>query len=337
MSLGDTADTHSPNVALPTGLQEPEELVAAGRNDGKLAAHKTVATATSAAPPVLAVEGVTFAYPDGTVALRDLSLTLPQGRRIALLGANGCGKTTLFLHFNGILQPSAGTVSHNGDLIRYNRDALRELRRRVGLVFQDPDSQLFAASVRQDVSFGPLNLGWSEEHVRAMVEQVIADTNLVELAERPTHMLSYGQKKRVAIAGVLVMEPEVVIADEPTAGLDPETTGRVLDLLDSLHRNGRSIVISTHDVELALAWADHVIVLDKGRLLAEGPPDTVLADDPLLREAGLLQPLVVEAYRQLCAAGLLPSSAAVPRTVNDLTALLVRHAQRRTSTDGPPD
>ncbi len=337
MSLGDTADTHSPNVALPTGLQEPEELVAAGRNDGKLAAHKTVATAASAAPPVLAVEGVTFAYPDGTVALRDLSLTLPQGRRIALLGANGCGKTTLFLHFNGILQPSAGTVSHNGDPIRYNRDALRELRRRVGLVFQDPDSQLFAASVRQDVSFGPLNLGWSEEHVRAKVEQVIADTNLVELAERPTHMLSYGQKKRVAIAGVLVMEPEVVIADEPTAGLDPETTGRVLDLLDSLHRNGRSIVISTHDVELALAWADHVIVLDKGRLLAEGPPDSVLADDPLLREAGLLQPLVVEAYRQLCTAGLLPSSAAVPRTVNDLTALLVRHAQRRTSTDGPPD
>ena len=195
MSRVDTSDTHSPNVALPTGLQEPEELVVVGRNDDKLAAHKSVAIATSAVPPVLAVEGVTFAYPDGTVALRDLSLTLPQGRRIALLGANGCGKTTLFLHFNGILQPSAGTVSHNGDLIRYNRDALRELRRRVGLVFQDPDSQLFAASVRQDVSFGPLNLGWSEEHVRAMVEQVIADTNLVELAERPTHMLSYGQKE----------------------------------------------------------------------------------------------------------------------------------------------
>ncbi len=337
MSLVDTGDTHSPNVALPTGLQEPEELIAAGRNDGKLAARKTAATVASAAPPVLAAEGVTFAYPDGTVALHDLSLTLPQGRRVAILGANGCGKTTLFLQFNGILRPSAGTILHNGEPIRYDREAMHELRRRVGLVFQDPDSQLFASSVRQDVSFGPLNLGWSEEHVRAKVEQVIADTNLAELAERPTHMLSYGQKKRVAIAGVLVMEPEVVIADEPTAGLDPETTGRVLNLLDTMHHAGRSIVISTHDVELALAWADHVIVLDKGRLLAEGPPDSVLADDPLLREAGLLQPLVVEAYRQLCAAGLLPSSAAVPRTVNDLTALLDRHAQRRTSTDGPPD
>ena len=119
------------------------------------------------------------------------------------------------------------------------------------------------------------------------MEQVISNTDLTDLADRPTHLLSYGQKKRVAIAGVLVMEPEVIIADEPTAGLDPEMTTRVLDLLDTLHRTGRSIVISTHDVELALAWADHVIVLRQGRLLAEGRPDAVLADDPLLREARL--------------------------------------------------
>lgn len=333
----DPTHTHTPGVIPATGVRDPEGTAAARRNGDRFTVREPEEAAPDGLPGVLAAENVTFAYPDGTVALHDLSLTLPQGRRVAILGANGCGKTTLFLHFNGILRPSAGTIMHNGEPIKHDRQALRELRRRVGLVFQDPDSQLFASSVRQDISFGPLNLGWTEDLVRAKVEQIIADTNLTELAERPTHMLSYGQKKRVAIAGVLVMEPEVVIADEPTAGLDPETTGRVLDLLDSLHQGGRSIVVSTHDVELALAWADHVIVLHRGHLLAEGRPDDVLANDPLLREAGLLQPIVVDAFRQFCAAGLLPPSAAMPRTVSDLTALLVRHALPRTPADSPPD
>ena len=327
MRVSYNVGTCPPGPALPGSPQRTKERLAERRNGASPAAQQPAVNPD--APPVLAAEGVTFTYPDGTVALRDLSLALPQGRRVAILGANGCGKTTLFLHFNGILQPTTGTISLSGELIGYGRHALRELRRRVGLVFQDPDSQLFAANVRQDISFGPLNLGWSEERVRDKVEQVISNTDLTDLADRPTHLLSYGQKKRVAIAGVLVMEPEVIIADEPTAGLDPEMTTRVLDLLDTLHRTGRSIVISTHDVELALAWADHVIVLRQGRLLAEGRPDAVLADDPLLREARLLQPIVVSAYRQLRAKGLLPPSASVPRTAADLAALLVRHTVPR--------
>ncbi len=332
----DPTRSHAPGATPPPGVQDAEGEAAARHNGPRIVARRPEEATPAAAPPVLAAEAVTFAYPDGTVALHDLSLQLPQGLRVAILGANGCGKTTFFLNLNGILRPTSGKIIHNGEPIAYDRQSLRELRRRVGLVFQDPDSQLFAASVRQDISFGPLNLGWSEEVVRAKVEQVIADTNLGELVERPTHMLSYGQKKRVAIAGVLVMEPDVIIADEPTAGLDPETTARVLDLLDTLHDAGRSIVISTHDVEMALAWADHAIVLGRGHLLAEGPPAAVLSDEHLLREAGLLPPLVVEAYRQLRGAGLLPASAPVPRTVEDLTALLVRHAKPRLA-DSPPD
>ncbi|MAG36380.1 MAG: energy-coupling factor ABC transporter ATP-binding protein [Dehalococcoidia bacterium] len=308
-----------PVPPITTGDLQTEGL------DGRAPTVQLLQDDATTKPPVLAAQDVTFTYPDGTVALHDLTLSLPEGSRVVILGVNGCGKTTLFLNFNGILRPTEGAISISGEPLRYGRQALRELRRRVGLVFQDPDTQLFAASVRQDISFGPLNLGWPKEDVRAKVEQVIEDTGLTELADRPTHLLSHGQKKRVAIAGVLVMEPEVIIADEPTAGLDPEMTRRLLDLLDALHRGGRTIAISTHDVELALAWSDHVVVMSQGQVLAQGHPVAVLTDDVLLREARLLQPILVSVYRQLSDAGILPQSAAVPRTASDLAALLARH------------
>lgn len=267
---------------------------------------------TAVTHPILEAQGVSFAYPDGTMALRDLTVGIPQGRRVAILGANGSGKSTLFLHFNGTLRPAAGRICLGGQPVRYDRAGLNDLRRRVGLIFQDPDSQLFAANVRQDISFGPLNLGWSEDVVRQKVEQAIYDTQIEELADRPTHLLSYGQKKRVAIAGVLAMEPEVIIADEPTAGLDPEMTARLMRLLNHLHGEGRTVVVSTHDVELALAWADHVVVLRKGQLIGTGRPERVFCDAHLLAEARLLQPIVLNTFVRLRDCGALPGDCWSP-------------------------
>jgi cobalt/nickel transport system ATP-binding protein len=280
--------------------------------------------ATEPAEAILEAEQVTFSYPDGTVALQNLSLALPRGRRVAILGANGSGKSTLFLTLNGILKPAQGRVLLGGQPVRYDRAGLNDLRRRVGLVFQDPDSQLFAASVRQDISFGPINLGLPEAEVRARVEQAVRDTQIEELADRPTHLLSYGQKKRVAIAGVLAMDPEVIVADEPTAGLDPEMTARLLDLLNRLHASGRTLVISTHDVELALAWADEVFVLRRGQLLSAGPPERVFCDQALLRSARLLPPIVLDTFARLQERGLLPADALPPRSAPELADLIAR-------------
>jgi cobalt/nickel transport system ATP-binding protein len=285
--------------------------------------------------PIMAVEGVTFAYQDGTVALRNLSLTLPRGRRTAILGANGSGKSTLFLHLDGILRPQRGRVLLDGAPVAYDRAGLNDLRRRVGLVFQDPDNQLFAASVLQDISFGPINLGLGEEEVRARVAQAVRDAEIEDLTDRPTHLLSYGQKKRVAIAGVLAMAPEVIVADEPTAGLDPESTARLLGLLDRLHGSGRTVVISTHDVELALAWADHALVLRRGELLGAGPPQAVFADAALVREARLATPIVLEVYQRLLAAGVPLPAGPPPRTAAQLADLVSSGRGGRGARGGP--
>ena len=279
----------------------------------------------------MAVEGVTFAYQDGTVALREPLPGPPPGRRTAILGANGSGKSTLFLHLDGILQPAAGAGAPGRAPVGYDRAGLTDLRRRVGLVFQDPDNQLFAASVRQDISFGPINLGLGEDEVRARVEQAVRDTQIEDLADRPTHLLSYGQKKRVAIARGAGDGPEVIVADEPTAGLDPESTARLLGLLDRLHGSGRTMVISTHDVELALAWADHALVLRRGELLGAGPPQAVFADAGLVREARLVTPIVLDTYLRLRAAGVLLPDGPPPRTAAQLADLVSagRESRRR--------
>jgi cobalt/nickel transport system ATP-binding protein len=249
--------------------------------------------------PILAVHGLEYVYPGGIQALKGLDLTITKGRKLALLGFNGCGKTTLLLHLNGTLKPRRGTITIDGQPAAYDRRARTVWRGRVGLVLQEPDDQLFSASVYQDVSFGPLNLGLSEPEVRARIKESLDALQIGHLAERATHMLSFGQKKRVAIAGILAMRPEILILDEPNAGLDPCGVTQLLAALQRLHALGTTLVFSTHDVDLAYAWADEVAIFGEGTVLRQGAAVEVLADRELLRAAGLKAPLILELAQEL--------------------------------------
>ena len=249
--------------------------------------------------PLLAVRGLDYRYPGGVAALRDLHLTVERGRKLAILGPNGSGKTTLLLHLNGTFRPTRGEIWLDGCPAGYDRRSLNDWRRRVGLVLQEPDDQLFAATVGQDVSFGPLNLGLSAVETSERVREALESLRIAHLTERATHMLSFGQKKRVAIAGVLAMRPEILVLDEPTAGLDPHGVTHLLGALQQLHEVGATLVFSTHDVELAYAWADRVALFHEGTVLCQGETAAVLGDREVLHRARLRPPLLLEVAEAL--------------------------------------
>ncbi len=248
---------------------------------------------------LLAVRGLEYVYPGGITALHHLDLTIEKGRKLAILGPNGSGKTTLLLHLNGTFRPTRGEVCLDGCPASYDRRSLNDWRRRVGLVLQEPDDQLFAATIGQDVSFGPLNLGLSAAETGERVREALESLRIAHLADRATHMLSFGQKKRVAIAGVLAMRPEILVLDEPTAGLDPHGVTHLLGVLQQLHEAGATLVFSTHDVELAYAWADRVAVFHEGTVLCQGETTAVLGDREMLRRARLRPPLLLELVEAL--------------------------------------
>ncbi|RAU21949.1 cobalt ABC transporter ATP-binding protein [Paramagnetospirillum kuznetsovii] len=243
---------------------------------------------------ILDAQALNYAYPGGIKALDGLDLAVARGRRLAVLGPNGAGKSTLLLHLNGSLKPSGGRVLLDGAEAAYSRAALADWRKRVGLVMQEPDDQLFAATVAEDVSFGPLNLGLDETETRQRVAEALDALGIGDLADRATHMLSFGQKKRVAIAGALAMRPEVLLLDEPVAGLDHQGARRLLDALATLSEAGTTLVFTTHDVDLAWAFADEVALFNRGRVTRHGTAAEVLADRAALAEAGLEPPLLLE-------------------------------------------
>lgn len=278
---------------------------------------------------ILTLTEVSYRYPDGTPALSGCSLKIKQSARTAVLGANGAGKTTMFLHLNGILRPSSGQVCWKEAPLDYSRSGMRQLRSRVGLVFQNPDSQLFSASVREDVSFGPMNLGLEPAEVRTRVEDALHVVGMTEAADKPVHNLSYGQKKRVCIAGVLAMRPEVVVLDEPMAGLDPPMQEELTMVLDRLHASGMTVIIATHDLDFAYGWADNVIVLQGGRLLATGSPEETLLQD-VVRDTLGATPFVADISRHLSLIGIdLQINGRHPRRRNELLQAISTHSRRK--------
>jgi len=242
---------------------------------------------------IIQVKELNYSYLDGTKALNEINLEIARGKTTAILGGNGAGKSTLFLNFNGVLKPSTGQIFYNNNPIDYSRKGLMDIRKSVGLVFQDPDSQLFSASVYQDVSFGAVNLKLPKEEVKRRVETALIRTGIMDIKDKPTHFLSYGQKKRVAIAGVLVMEPEVLILDEPTAGLDPMGVGDIMRLLrETQEQLGLTVIISTHDIDIVPLYSDYIYVMDKGNIVLKGTPKEVFAEANKLRSIHLRLPRI---------------------------------------------
>jgi cobalt/nickel transport system ATP-binding protein len=227
--------------------------------------------------PSLAVRGLAYAYPDGHQALFGVDLTVERGERVALLGPNGAGKTTLVLHLNGILTAGAGTVRVAG--LPVAKDNLREIRRRVGIVFQDPDDQLFMPTVREDVAFGPANLGLRGAELEARVQQALARVGMAGFADRPPHHLSFGQRRRVAVATVLAMEPEILVLDEPSSNLDPASRRELADILRSLDV---TVLMVTHDLPYALELCPRALVLAGGVVVADGGTRDLLLDRDLM-------------------------------------------------------
>ena len=249
---------------------------------------------------VIEIENLSFNYPDGQGALRDVSLDVSAGETVAFIGPNGAGKSTLLLHLNGILRSGNGAVRVFG--LPVEEKHLKEIRRRVGLVFQNPDDQLFSPTVFDDVAFGPISVGCPEEEVRRRVKRALGQVGMSGHERRSPHHLSLGEKKRIAIATVLSMSPEILVIDEPTSNLDPRGRWELIELLRGLLQQGQpaptALVIATHDLEMVRALCQRAILLDEGRVVADNLTCRVLSDLPLLASHGLAPPMAGEKSRR---------------------------------------
>ncbi|MDW4909645.1 ABC transporter ATP-binding protein [Streptomyces sp. ADMS] len=238
----------------------------------------TSPTVPAAVPASLDVSGLAYAYPDGHQALFGVDFSVGRGERVALLGPNGAGKTTLVLHLNGILTAGAGTVTVAG--MPVGERHMAEIRRKVGIVFQDPDDQLFMPSVREDVAFGPAAAGMKGEELERRVRTALDLVGMADFADRPPHHLSFGQRRRVAVATVLAMEPEILVLDEPSSNLDPASRRELADILRSLDV---TVLMVTHDLPYALELCPRALILSEGVIAADGGTGDLLADDALMR------------------------------------------------------
>ena len=264
---------------------------------------------------ILQVRDLQYAYSDEKMALKGVDLDIRQGERIAVMGSNGAGKSTFFLNINGVLQSEHGEIFYRGQ--KMTKKTMNDLRKNVGIVFQDADSQIIASTVQSEVSFGPMNLKLSRNDVRDRVDEALSYMNLTDFRNRPPHYLSGGEKKRVSIADIIAMHPEIIIFDEPTAALDPVNADMLEEVLEKMAQEGKTIMISTHDVDFAYRWAERVVVFCDGKIIADDAPLAVFSNETVIRQANLKRPMMLDIFETMREKGLVKDDRSYPKNVEE--------------------
>lgn len=273
----------------------------------------------------LSTENLSFTYPDGTQALKNINIEIEKGEKVAIIGPNGAGKSTLFSHFNGLTEPTSGCVKIEGKPISFEKDELLKVRQKVGIVFQDPNDQLFAPTVKEDIAFGPMNLGLSYDEVEKRVEDALKMVGMENYEDKTPHHLSGGQQKRIAIAGIIAMKPELMILDEPTAGLDPDGVEKVLNIMNQLNEERMTLIISSHDIDMISKYADKIFVLYNGEIIESGNKNKIFSDMDLLKKAHLRTPITTEILYNLKESGLNVNTEKI--SVKDTCAEIIKAKQ----------
>lgn len=273
----------------------------------------------------LSTENLSFTYPDGTQALKNINIEIEKGEKVAIIGPNGAGKSTLFSHFNGLTEPTSGCVKIEDKPISFEKDELLKVRQKVGIVFQDPNDQLFAPTVKEDIAFGPMNLGLSYDEVEKRVEDALKMVGMENYENKTPHHLSGGQQKRIAIAGIIAMKPELMILDEPTAGLDPDGVEKVLNIMNQLNEDGMTLIISSHDIDMISKYADKIFVLYNGEIIESGNKNKIFSDMELLKKAHLRTPITTEILYNLKESGLNVNTEKI--SVKDTCAEIIKAKQ----------
>jgi len=266
-------------------------------------------------PAILSLQSVFYTYPDGTKALNGICLAILKQSKTVFVGGNGAGKSSLFKLLTGILQPQSGSYELMGETINWNKQSIKQLRSKIGIAFQDPDAQLFAPTVTEELAFGLINMGLSHAQIQLRISETLEKLQISNLANRPPHLLSFGQKKKVIIAAIMAMDPDIYIFDEPMAGLDPAYCQWLMSLLNELHDLGKTVIISTHDVDFAWQWAQQIIVLKDGEVIGNDLTDNILTNRHLMQSCGLKRPMLVEIAERLADGA--PSS--YPKTVDAIS------------------
>ena len=248
---------------------------------------------------MIKTENLTYIYEDNTLALNNINIDINVGNIIGILGSNGSGKSTLLLNLVGVLKPTKGKVFFDNEEMKYDKKSLLKFRKSVGIVFQDPDKQIFYSKVYDDIAFGPRNMGIDKQEVATRVNNALISVGAEEFKDKPVHFLSYGQKKRVSIAGILAMDNEIIFFDEPTAGLDPHMTESVINILKDISNNGKKIIISSHDMDLIYKLCDYAYILNSGNVIAEDKIENIFLKENILKQAKLNEPWLVKLHKNI--------------------------------------